>query len=104
MLGAVPQIVASILLIVLFSVFQKEWQTSSVGQVTAFFAFVLLQAGGVSLVLLSANTSLAATTTILVASCFAAAVLARPAIRFWRQRRSRQSSSQAQPSKKLGFF
>lgn len=104
MLRAVPQIVASILLIVLFSVFRKEWQTSSAGQVAAFFAFALLQAGGVSLVLLSANTSLAATTTILVASCFAAAVLARPAIRFWRQRQKQDSSKQSRPSKKLGFF
>lgn len=102
MLDAVPQLVASILLVVAFSVFKHAWQTSTIGQVYALVVFSAVQAGSVILVFMSTNTSLAATTTISVASIFAAAIFAKPAWRFLRRRKIRKT--EVSPKSATGRF
>lgn len=86
MLTAVPQLVASILLVVVFSTYRQKWQNSTFGQLAAFALFSLVESGSVVMVLLSANTSLAATTTIAVSSTFAAALVGRPILKWYRSK------------------
>lgn len=90
MLNAVPQLVASILLVVVSSIYRTTWQSSTIGQVYALIIFVAIQTGSVILVFLSTNTSLAATTTIAVACSFAAALFAKPVWHYIRRRRQKK--------------
>ena len=100
MLVAVPQLVASTLLVIGGSVFKKSWEASKRNQLFALAVFCFVEAGSVCLVLLSANTSLAATTTILVAVCFAVALFAKPFAQLWKRRHSIQKK----PSLSTGKF
>lgn len=103
MLGAAPQLVASVLLVVIFSAFKHKWQATLPGQLFAFVTFAAVQAGSVVLILLPANTTLAATASIIAAVCFSAAILFRPLLRWWR---GIQTTSINQKKKRLpnGFF